>query len=132
MFWVPEVAIKENSDVLNAFLHSLCIKGYVFDCLIEGKFSFYVIQRSQDNKCWLVSEQWWFDGKKFNNEEYWFNGIDTQEIWEQIIIECLREKDSLLFELNENTLIPRDPESLDFEIQDLLDVTACQANWNLN
>lgn len=132
MFWTPDVNIAKNSDTLNAFLQSLCAKGYVFDTLIEGCHQLYVIQRSQDSKCWLVSEEWWFNGINYNGEEYWFEWIDTQEMWDQTIIECRWENNSHLFELQDGTLIAKDLDETTLSIQDLLDMTAAQANRKLN
>lgn len=83
----PNVNIEWNSDELNAFLESLLHKGYVFDTLTDDNSNFYVISRREDNKLWLISEKWWFNGEKFWKDEYWFDGIDTQETQEDTIIE---------------------------------------------
>lgn len=81
------VNIEWNSDELNAFLEYLLHKGYALDTLTDDNSDFYVVFRRADSKLWLISEKWWFNGKKFWKDEYWFDGIDTQETQENTIIE---------------------------------------------
>lgn len=102
----PEINITDNSQEMNAFLESLLYKGYVFDLLLDGNCIFYIITREKDNKLWLVSEKWWFNGGNFQKNEQWFDWIDTQEGENNIYIELRNNGYTYHWEISWDNITP--------------------------
>lgn len=126
----PDVAIAENSSELNAFLESLLRKWYTFGVLLKRNYSFYVIKREVDNKCWLVSEDWWFNGETFWANEYWFDGIDTQEIGDKVIVEFRENWDSKALRLDKDWFSQAWEDEIN--IGDIINSFLAWVDWTLN
>lgn len=128
----PSINIEWNSEIMDAFLEFLLLQWYAFDTLIDNQHDFYIISRENDNKLWLVSETWWFNGDSFWSEEYWFDGIDTQEIWDDVFLEIWDGGTRKMYKLENGILKWENWDKIRMDIQDLIELALVKNTWNIN
>jgi len=94
------------------YIHWLVASWYMVNDLIEIKghyFFFFQKWEWKEAMFWLYGVEWWFNGKEFISNEYWFNGISEYVSRWECIIEFKDESNTLSKKIDsKGSLIPLD------------------------